>query len=95
MSKHQLNVSSDMHLKYTTGCMADSLTVDNVEEIDLTDEQRREAWQRLCQWLARQSGKHLNELLQFVLPWYGAYSSDNKPCECCGDYVVTYELTID
>lgn len=88
-------IGTPMHLKYTTGCTADSLTVDGKEEIDLTPEQRREAWQKLCHWLARKDGEQLNELLQFILPQYGTYTGSDEPCECCGDWVTTYDLTIN
>lgn len=84
-----------LRLSYTTGCMANSLTVDDVEEVHLTPEKRCEVWKRLCCWLARKDGEQLNKLLRFILQEYGTYTSDDEPCECCGDWVETYELAID
>lgn len=36
--------NSPMYLSMTTGCTADSLTVNGKEEIDLTPKERKEAW---------------------------------------------------
>ena len=84
-----------MKLEFVSGCMADSLTVDGVEEIDLTDEQRLETIKKLLGWMKENpKPDYLNELLQFVLPMYGELETSDKPCEQCGDYVWTYMLDV-
>lgn len=52
--------------------------------------------EKLCLWLAKKDGDGLNNLLQHVLESYGKYQSlSDEPCECCGDWVDSYTLTID
>lgn len=83
-----------MNLELTRGCMANSLTVDGVEEIHLTDEQRAEAKKRIAEWLLREDVS-LNKILALVIEhFYDEYECDDEPCECCGDYVETYKLEI-
>lgn len=83
-----------MNLKLTRGCICDSLTVDGVEEIHLTDEQRAEAKKRIAEWLLREDVS-LNELLVPVTEhFHDEYECDDEPCEYCGDYVETYKLEI-
>ena len=84
-----------MKLEYTYGCTCNSLTVDGIEEIHLTDEQRKEAWKKMCMWLAEKDGADLNSLLHYAMEQYGEYSSDDEPCECCGDWVDNYKLEIE
>ena len=81
-----------MKLEYVSGCTSSSLTVDGIEEVLMTDEQRRAAWRKICLWMAELDGRDLNCLLQFVIPLFGEYSSSDEPCECCGDWVDTWVL---
>lgn len=84
-----------MELKQVTGCTAWSLTVNGKEEIRLTPEERKEAWQKLCLWLAEKDGEDLNNFLQYILETYGEHQSlSDEPCECCGDWVDSYTLKI-
>lgn len=76
-----------MILKMMRGCMADSLTVDDKEEMDLTDEERKEVLKRIFDHLAP---KDLNEVMQVLIERFGDCETDDKPCETCGDYVDTY-----
>ena len=84
-----------MKLELTTGCICNSLTVDGIEEIHLTDEQRKEAWRKIFLWMAEKDGSDLNFFLQYVLEQYGEYNSDDEPCGCCGDWEDNYKLEID
>lgn len=43
-----------MILKQTTGCVCNSLTVDGVEEIDLTEDQRKEVILKISEYIADQ-----------------------------------------
>jgi hypothetical protein len=80
-----------MKLKMVEGCMCDSLTVDGIEEIEMTDEKRQETINKIMESL---EPKDLNYLLQWYLPIFGDYECDNTPCECCGDVVTKYSLDI-
>ena len=81
-----------MKLKMTRGCICDSLTIDGKEEINLTEEERKQIWLHVCDTLKSKDPKHLNELLQFILENYGNYACSTEPCECCGDFVETFKL---
>ena len=80
-----------MKLELVTGCICDSLTADGIQEVDMTNEQRQEVINRIAEWL---NPKDLNYLLQALLPQFGEYECDDKPCSCCGDYVEKYTLEI-
>lgn len=78
-----------MELKMISGCICDSLTADNVEEVNMTDEQRLDTINHICAWMKENPNK-LNYIMQALIPHFGEYESDDTPCECCGDYVETY-----
>ena len=82
-----------MKLAMTTGCIADSLTVDGVEEINLSTPQRKRAMRNLASWYIKHP-EHLNSLLQHTLELYGEEEYNEHPCSCCGDTITTYELEI-
>lgn len=83
-----------MILKQTTGCVCDSLTVDDVEEIDLTDEQRRQVILKISEYIANQmKTDDLNCFLQHFIDFFGEERCiSEEPCDCCGDWV--YETTL-
>lgn len=75
-------------IQKVSGCTADSLNVDGIEEIDMTDEQRQEVIDKIFHWLKKHPDQ-LNYLLQDITETFGAYESDDHVCECCGDYITT------
>ena len=83
-----------MILKQTTGCVCDSLTVDDVEEIDLTEEQRKEVILKISEYISNQMKTgDLNCFLQYFIDFFGEeHCISDEPCECCGDLV--YESTL-
>ncbi|MBP3732214.1 MAG: hypothetical protein J6I84_03105 [Bacilli bacterium] len=80
-----------MKLELTRGCICDSLTVDDEEEIDLTDDVRKEVLRKIFEALRPED---LNYVLQELIPCFGEYECDPEPCECCGDFVETYKWEI-
>jgi hypothetical protein len=81
-----------MKIKLTEGCICNSLEIDGVEEIDLTDEQREKILEKVCKEI---KPKNLNHLLRYLVCEYAQeYHCDSEPCECCGDYVEEYVWTI-
>lgn len=73
------------------GCVCDSLTVDGKEEMDMSDDERREALRIIFDALEPDD---LNNVLQELIPMFGDCISDDEPCECCGDYVSQYTWDI-
>lgn len=83
-----------MILKQTTGCVCNSLTVDGVEEIDLTEDQRKEVILKISEYIANQmKTDDLNCFLQTFIDFFGnGQCISDEPCDCCGDWV--YETTL-
>ena len=81
-----------MKIVLTQGCICDSLEINDKEEIELTDNERQEAMNKVCEWLKKHP-HYLNHLLQHMVPWEGEYE-DLGTCEQCGDTVDRYTLTI-
>ena len=83
-----------MKLEYISGCIADYLGIDDIREVDMTDEQRKYYNDKICDFL-KQHPEDLNYLLQEIIPRYGEFDCDNEPCECCGDTIISYTLEIE
>lgn len=81
-----------MELVMVQGCIHDCLTIDGKHEVRLTDEERKEVIERLNKaW----KPEDLNELLQLYLDLHpDSIDVSDKPCECCGDTIVTYKAKI-
>lgn len=83
-----------MILKKITGCIANSLTADNVEEIDMTPEQKQDTINHICAWIQNHP-EELNQVMQSMIEAFGDCDMSDTPCECCGDFIVTETWAID
>lgn len=89
-----VSMFNPMNMVYSYGCMANELSVNGVNEVDMTDSQRQNVIHKMFMWYKKHP-EHLNELLQyFIEAHYEDYEYSDKPCECCGDVVTTFKLTI-
>lgn len=81
-----------MKLKMVNSCICDCLLIDGEDERYLTDEKRREVIERLSKaW----KPEDLNHLLKLYLELHSdSIDTSDKPCECCGDFIVTYKAKI-
>lgn len=77
-----------MKLQLVEGCICNSLTIDDKEEIDLSDVERQAVIDKITDWL-KEHPEELNVLLQHLIPLYGKCECDEEPCECCGDFIET------
>ena len=85
-----------MKIHNIRGCTAFSLNVDDVEEIDMTHEQRLEVIDAIYEWMKRTADDNLNYILQGLTNECGEYNCiDPEPCECCGDIVDEDVLDLD
>ena len=83
-----------MNIELTKGCVYGSITIDDKEEINLSDKERAKIKEHICKWICREDVS-LNELLRVLVSHYhDEYKCDDEPCECCGDYVETYKWNI-
>lgn len=89
-----ISMFNPMNMVYSYGCMSNELSVNGINEIDMTDSQRKNVIHKIFMWY-RKHPEHLNNLLQyFIEAHYDEYDCSDKPCECCGDVVTTFKLTI-
>lgn len=72
-----------------TGCTANYIGIDGKSEVDMTDEQRLNAWKYITKAMNEHIPKSddLNQLLQFLLSQWGEWDYGDVVCECCGDTV--------
>ena len=77
-----------------SGCVNDWLGIDDISEIAMTDEQRKEYFKQICNKLPEIDIYYFNQFLQWVLETYGEFEMSEHPCPECGDYTVTYTLEI-
>ena len=87
-----------MRLKKVTGCICDSLTAEfdgeEVEEIDMTLEQKQKVIEKICDWL-KKNPDQLNYIMQDLIETFATdFEHDSEPCECCGDTVYTWTWDI-
>ena len=82
-----------MKLEYVSGCICDSLSINGKEEIDLTDEQRKQVIEKIGVFISKASPDKLNYMLQYLVPEFGEFE-DLGHCECCGDWITKYTLEL-
>ena len=86
-----------MRLKKVTGCIANSLTAElggvEVEEIDMTPEQRMQVIEKIADWM-KKNPDQLNYIMQDMTESFGEYENDGHVCECCGDTITTWTWDI-
>lgn len=81
-----------MKLKYTEGCVCDSLTIDGIETIDMNVDDFKSVLHKL---LDRETDIGiLQSVFMHLMSSQGNYECSDRPCESCGDYVTTYTLEL-
>lgn len=80
-----------MKLEYTDGCVCTSLTVDNIQTIDMKIEDLQDV---ICKLVKRESDiAVLQDLFTDLMESQGTYK-DLGHCEQCGDFISEYTLEI-
>lgn len=88
-----IGLTKPMSLEYSYGCLVNSLSVNGIQEIDLTDNQRKIVIHRIFSWY-RKHPEHLNPLLQYFVETHCDDYEQSEPCEQCGDCVTTFKMEI-
>ena len=83
-----------MQIEMISGCINDWLGIDNIREVDMTDEQRNDYFNKIIKELPKLDSSWFNQFLQWVCEQYGKYECSDKPCEICGDYTEIYKLNL-
>lgn len=84
-----------MKILLQRGCINDWLGIDDIREVDMTDEQRKMYFDKIIQNLSKVDPGFFNYFLQCVCEQYGLYDVSETTCPICGDYIETYKLEID
>ena len=79
-----------MKINYVSGCVCDSLTIDNVESIDLPIETLRGA---ITKALNKVNDIAVLQNILMAIAETGDYK-DLGHCEDCGDYIVEYTIEV-
>lgn len=82
-----------MKLELTQGCITGWLGADGIAEHEMDEQMRARVFDEIFRFLKIKSDG-LNQLMRLVLEIYGDYECDGEPCECCGDTVDTWTLTL-
>lgn len=80
-----------MELTYTDGCIATSLDIDGVENIDMNIDNFRKVIHKIVDNID-DLGELQNIFMNFVES--NGELIDEYNCSCCGDYVTTYKINI-
>lgn len=78
---------------YSSGCINSELSVNGINEIDMTDKQRRIVMERIMSYYMEHLEQLNHLMIYFIETEHQDYESDG-PCECCGDYTTTLKITI-
>lgn len=79
-----------MKINYVSGCICDSLTIDNIESIDLPIETIKDA---ITKALSKINDIAVLQNILMTIAETGDYK-DLGHCEDCGDYIVEYTIEV-
>lgn len=80
-----------MNIKYINGCIDDSLTIDNIESVELSSDIIKEAIIRLLD--NENDIGTLQSILIDLIESQGDYE-DLGQCEECGDWITKYTVEV-
>ena len=84
-----------MKINWTRGCVVTCLSIDKKDYDDYTDDEKGALRHHILDWLLHNEDKVSTEdLLELMLEMAGEYECSDHPCECCGDWVDSYEMEI-
>ena len=76
-----------MNIHYHDGCFGGYYTVDGKELKDFTEEEKKNLWLRLVNYLRLNPDmEELNDLIEFVMERRGICVGAEEPCPTCGHW---------
>ena len=76
-----------MNIHYHDGCFGGYYTVDGKELKDFTEEEKKNLWLRLVNYLRLNPDmEELNDLIEFVMERRGICEDAEEPCPTCGHW---------
>lgn len=77
------------------GCVAWCQDFNGEEVSNMTPEQQTDVIHKLVEYIpADYASEFVNWFAKTFVDMYGEYTSDDKPCEECGDYVEEWRLKL-
>lgn len=90
-----------MKLELTEGCICDSFTVDGKDINSMSGQELKDILKAVVAKITNTKYEdenkvsHLQTILRDIVSlYYDEYEIDDEPCECCGDWVETYTMTV-
>jgi hypothetical protein len=91
-----------MKLELTEGCICDSFTADGKDINSMSGQELKEILKAVVAKITNTKYEDENKVsyLQTILRdivslYYDEYEIDDEPCDCCGDFVETYTMTVN
>lgn len=91
-----------MKLELTEGCICDSFTADGKDINSMSGQELKDILKAVVAKITDTKYEDENKvsylqtiLRDIVLLYYDEYEIDDEPCECCGDFIDTYTMTIN
>lgn len=91
-----------MKLELTEGCICDSFTADGKDINSMSGQELKDILKAVVAKITNTKYEdenkvsHLQTILRdIVLLYYDEYEFDDEPCECCGDFIDTYTMTVN
>lgn len=81
-----------MKIIYTTGCIANSLTIDGKESIDFTADELRVVLHTIVNNLT--DDELQGAITEMVEHYYNDYECSDQPCSQCGDTAQTFTMDV-
>jgi hypothetical protein len=91
-----------MKLELTEGCICDSFTADGKDINSMSGQELKDILKAVVAKITNTKYEDENKVsyLQTILRdivslYYDEYEIDDEPCDCCGDFVETYTMTVN
>lgn len=81
-----------MEFNYVIGCVCDSLTIDGDETRDMNIDDIKTAIHNLIE--REQDKAVLQDIISSLIQSQGTLETTDEPCDCCGDFIYTFNLEI-
>lgn len=91
-----------MKLELTEGCICDNFTADGKDINSMSGQELKDILKAVVAKITNTKYEDENKVsyLQTILRdivslYYDEYEIDDEPCDCCGDFVETYTMTVN
>lgn len=84
-----------MKINWTRGCINDNLVINEKKYSDYNDKDKIILRQIILNWLVQKEDViPTKDIIELILEMAGKYECSDEPCECCGDFIDSYEMEI-